>query len=237
VISNSKLEVELNLCGQPINRTNEIKYLGNLINTNCKARSHLNNRKKAAYASLSNLFATGVINAHMDVFTKVKLFNIYIHPLLMYGMETIQLNGDEFNDLKVTEGNILKKIIGIPNSSKSTELYELFKLNTTAIQLNVTKLKLLQRLQENKYTLALINECLNLKEYGGLIGEAAKILGVEIIKNVNEMNEKIKEYVLNIKSRVLQIVKTPEIKDPRRVLDIENVDLVKYILKMKLSTY
>ena len=80
-------------------------------------------------------------------------------------------------------------------------------------------------------------ECIKLKECGGLIGEAAKILGVEIIKNVNEMNEKIEEFLCNVKIRALQIVKTPEIKDLRRILDIENVELVKYILKMKLSTY
>jgi hypothetical protein len=163
VISSNKIDVELKLCNKPISRTNEIKYLGNLINMNGKARSHLNNRKKAAYASMSNLCSTGIINSHMDVFTKVKLFNIYIRPLLLYGMETVQLNGDEFNDLKVNEGNILKKMIGIPNSSKSTELYELFKLNTTATQLNVSKLKLLQRMQENTYTNELIKECIRLK--------------------------------------------------------------------------
>ena len=117
-----------------------------------KARSHLNNRKKAAYASMSNLISTGIINSHMNIFTKVKLFKVYIRPLLLYGMETIQLNGDEFNDLKTTEGNgMLKKMIGITNSSKSTELYDLFNLNTTQTQLNMIKLKLIKRMQINEY--------------------------------------------------------------------------------------
>ncbi len=47
--------------------------------------------------------------------------------------------------------------------------------------------------------------------------------------------KKIKEYIFNIKSRALQIVKTLEISDLRRVSDIENVDLVKYILKIYLN--
>ncbi len=47
-------------------------------------------------------------------------------------------------------------------------------------------------MQENKYTSALIDKCLKLKENGGLIGKAAKILGVGVIKNVYEMNEKNK---------------------------------------------
>jgi len=237
VISSNKIDVDLKLCGSSICRSKEIKYLGNLININGKARSHLNSRIKAAYASMSNLTSTAIINSCMDMFTKIKLFKVYIRPLLLYGMETIQLNGDECNDLKVTEGNMLKKMIGIPNSSKSTELYDLFNITTTQTQLNVSKLKLIKRMQTNSYTNSIIMECIKLKEFGGLIGEAAKILGVEVIKNVNEMNERIEEFLCNVKIRALQIVKTPEIKDLRRILDIENVELVKYILKMKLSTY
>lgn len=40
-----------------------------------------------------------------------------------------------------------------------------------------------------------------------------------------------------MKVRAIQVMKTPEIKDLRRILDIENIELVKYILKMKLSTH
>jgi hypothetical protein len=34
-----------------------------------------------------------------------------------------------------------------------------------------------------------------------------KILGVEFIKNVYEMNEKIEEYICNVKIRALQMVR------------------------------
>ncbi len=40
------------------------------------------------------------------------------------------------------------------------------------------------------------------------------------------MNEKIEEYICNVKIRALQMVKTPEIKYLRRILDIENVKLI-----------
>ena len=98
-------------------------------------------------------------------------------------------------------------MIGIPNSSKSTELYELFKLNTTATQLNVSKLKLLQRMQENTYTNELIKECIRLKEFGGLIGEAIKILGVKCLNSINNLNTSIDEFLLNVKYRANEVKK------------------------------
>jgi hypothetical protein len=57
------------------------------------------------------------------------------------------------------------------------------------------------------------------------------------INNVKEMIERIEEFLIRVKVRAIQVMKTPEIKDLRRILDIENIELVKYILKMKLSTH
>ena len=66
-----------------------IKYLGVMLKSNNKSKLHINKRKRAAYGS------TGILNKYMDLRSVIKLFSIYMRPILSYGMETMTMNGDE----------------------------------------------------------------------------------------------------------------------------------------------
>lgn len=62
-------------------------------------------------------------------------------------------------------------------------------------------------MQENIYTKELIKECIKLKEHGGLIGEAIKILGVKCLNSINNLNTSIEEFLLNAKYRANEVKK------------------------------
>ena len=65
------------LCGEPIVRSNNIKYLGTEITSNYNNLKHIENRKKKVIISLNNLYTSGIINNQMSITTKLKLFKVY----------------------------------------------------------------------------------------------------------------------------------------------------------------
>jgi hypothetical protein len=50
--------------------------------------------------SLNNLYTSGIINNQMSIPTKLKLFKVYIKPLLTYGCELLDLDSNEVGELK-----------------------------------------------------------------------------------------------------------------------------------------
>ena len=59
----------------------------------------------------------------MSITTKLKLFKVYIKPLLTYGCELLDLDTNEINELKKCEGNAIKQIIGIAKKCHTSPLY------------------------------------------------------------------------------------------------------------------
>ena len=49
---------------------------------------------------MNDLISCRIINDHMSTNEKMKLFKIYIKPLLTFGCETLDLNDDELKLLK-----------------------------------------------------------------------------------------------------------------------------------------
>jgi hypothetical protein len=49
---------------------------------------------------MKNLISSVIINDYMSTNVKMKLFKIYIKPLLTFGCETLDLNDDELKLLK-----------------------------------------------------------------------------------------------------------------------------------------
>ena len=50
--------------------------------------------------SLNNIYTSGIINNQMSIPTKLKLFKVYIKPLLTYGCELLDLDPNEVGELK-----------------------------------------------------------------------------------------------------------------------------------------
>ena len=111
------------LCGQPIGRSNAIKYLGTEITSNYNNMKHVETRKKKVAISINNLNTSGIMNSQMNIQTKLKLFKVYIKPLLTYGCEMLDLDANEMSELKKCEGNAIKQIVGIAKKCHTTPLY------------------------------------------------------------------------------------------------------------------
>lgn len=71
----------------------------------------------------------------------------------------------------VTEGNIQNKLLYLPNSAKTTELFHLFGIETAKCNTVKVKLNLKRRFRENEYTNKILNELnkLNIYPYKGLL--------------------------------------------------------------------
>ena len=67
----------------------------------------------------------------MEISNKMKLFKIYIKQLLTFVCEVLDLNEDELNELKICEGNVLKRIIGITKKCNTSQIYAAMSLEST----------------------------------------------------------------------------------------------------------
>ncbi len=234
VVGNKTIPFRLKLCGKNIVLVDEIKYLGVMLNKQDKARAHINKRKQAAYASYNSLKTTGIINKYMDPISKMKLFNIYIRPILSYGLETLMINGDELKIYTRADGNLMKQMIGLPHTVKSTQLYDTFGINTPETNLIINKIKLFLRMQYNTYTDDIIVECLENNETDGLVGEIMNILGVNT-NSLYEINEFAENYVNKTKLNQNDRRKSDEIKDLIQLVNTRNTYYIIHKLKLKLA--
>ena len=89
---------------------------------------------------------------------KARLFSTFIRSIVTYGLENCFLNGEQLDKIVTTEGNILKKLLYLPNTAKSTELYIALGLETSALNLKKQKLRFFQVLRSNEYTNAVLGE-------------------------------------------------------------------------------
>ena len=64
----------------------------------------------------------------MNIWTKIRLFQIHIRPLILHGFESLTLNADEMNMVKRIEGMVVKRIIGISKYCHSKLIYNALKM-------------------------------------------------------------------------------------------------------------
>jgi len=87
----------------------------------------------------------------MSTNEKMKLFKIYIKPLLTFGYETLDLNDDELKLLKQIEGNVVKKLIGIPKRFHTMPLYGALDIESTRNTIMIQQMNFIMRIQKNDY--------------------------------------------------------------------------------------
>ncbi|CAF0947906.1 unnamed protein product [Brachionus calyciflorus] len=87
---------------------------------------------------------------------KAQLYKIYIRLILWYGIEAFNIKKSDILALKRFEGNIVKKILGISNKCKTTDLFNALKLETTRERMNKIKVDFYYRLYENDFTKKLL---------------------------------------------------------------------------------
>jgi hypothetical protein len=210
-------ELNLMMCDQLIIRSKCIKYLGCQIEDSYSNLEHIQKRKKAAVIGLANLYSTEVLNDQMNIKTKMRLFQIYIRPLILHGLETLTLTIDEMNRVKRIEGTLIKQIIGIAKYCHSTHLYNALRIHKTHDTINLIQYKFLFRIQNSKYLNEFLIECRKLKINSGLIGKIISSIGLNEDIDMNKLNEAMKTRIINLErqlaDRHLYNIDTQEIKE------------------------
>jgi hypothetical protein len=186
-------EDELYLCGERIVKSNSIKYLGVMVNSNFENIEHIEKRRKAVYASMTNLITTGILNNEMNVHTKLKMFKIYLKPLLYYGVESINISENEIKILTRIEGNVIKQLLNISKHCETKLLYAALDIELVSESILKQQYKFFKRIQTNEFMLKIINEMIEFNINSGLIGKFKELNklddGIDLIK----LNQKISD--------------------------------------------
>jgi len=223
---NQLANLNLKLCNKELVHTNQIKYLGSQIEVDGKINAHIDTRKNKANASINNLKSLGILNTEMSISNKIKLFNIYVRPILYYGNETMYFNKGNVDTIRKIEGNLLKQVIGIPYGCKSELIYSALNMPITEESLIKNQMKFLKRALENDYINEFIEESFKVKTKLNIIGalRLKTINGSDV--NFSNLNEFI-EYSLNkIDQKVYD--RYHYNNDAKEVEEILNIDYYKY---------
>lgn len=193
----------LYLCGERIVKSNSIKYLGVMVNSNFENIEHIEKRRKAVYASMTNLITTGILNNEMSVHTKLKMFKIYLKPLLYYGVEALNISENEIKILTRIEGNVVKQLLNISKHCETKLLYAALDIDLVSESILKQQYKFFRRIQTNEFMLKIINEMCELNINSGLIANFKKVNklndGIELIRlnqsiSENEIDMMLKKY-------------------------------------------
>ncbi|RNA40614.1 RNA-directed DNA polymerase from mobile element jockey-like [Brachionus plicatilis] len=143
---------DLVLNGDVIKRVSKMKYLGMILTDDDKNAAHIDKCKKSALKALNRLRDLSLLTNESHPNMKGHLFNTYIRPVLLYGLENLSLNKLEKLKLKRIEGNIVKMMMGLPTRCRTTDLFLALNIEPTVKRIDKIKCDFYLRLTTNSYT-------------------------------------------------------------------------------------
>ena len=90
----------------------------------------------------------------MNPFILTQLYKAFIRPLIFNGIDILNLNLNELNDMKRLESNIVKRMMGLSNKSQKTPLFTALKMSLSIDTKLKQKLNLFIRLLGNEFIIA-----------------------------------------------------------------------------------
>ena len=99
ITTDKKLTEQLTIHNKPIERAEQIKYLGVIINENGNCSAHITKRKSLAYAAVARLTTLGLTNEIIEPSLKARLYTTFIRSILTYGIENCDLNLGQLDEI------------------------------------------------------------------------------------------------------------------------------------------
>jgi hypothetical protein len=135
-------------------------------------------------------------------------------------MENCDLNLGQVEELKKAEGNILKRILYLPKSSKSTELHSALRIDLTKEAITKQKLQFLARLRKNEYTDSLLTEISKNSYKGNFLCELKSKTELANNTSLDSLTIIAKEKIRAIESAVETRANTSAVKLIQKVFEI-----------------
>jgi len=119
---------------------------------------HVDTRCEKALKAMAIIKSKGLAEKLIHALTKSQLYKSFIMPILTYGIELVTLSKKEFNQMRITESNIIKNLLNVRSSCRTKPIMDALRIETLARRITKMKLSLFVRLSENEYTKLVIDE-------------------------------------------------------------------------------
>lgn len=158
VISKTNIpNIHITINNQPIERVQQIAYLGTTINENWDTTQEIRcriARAKAAFNKMNKIFKSH----DLTIETKVKLLKCYIFSILLYGVESWTLNKKLIKKIEACEMWLYRRVLRISWTEHTTNEEVLKRMKKDKELVKIVKVRKLQYLghimrNESKYSL------------------------------------------------------------------------------------
>lgn len=111
-------KVEINIQGEKIEETNQIKYLGAIMDVKGNLEKEISNRIRKVTAMYWALYNSFFNKREVSKRTKTKIHESVLVPMLIYGSESWVLSDNLKSKVEACEMKILRKIEGVSRMDK-----------------------------------------------------------------------------------------------------------------------
>ena len=126
-----------------LNMSDSITYLGVQLSYS-KRRCHIDERINACRRAFYSLQGAGLCNVITDVGTASYVWNSAIRPVLIYGLNTVDISGTALRDLESVQGRLVKSMVGIHKWCRTTPVIRAMKICTVESSVAISNLELLR---------------------------------------------------------------------------------------------
>ena len=144
--------IKIKFCENVIEEVDKLKYLEVIIDTKLSTTGHIEERIQKARRSTYALTALGICSQYLNKRIKTILYKTFCRSILLYGCEVIDLKAKDISALQTAEGNIVKRILGLHKTSRTTSL--LYALNIEPIhgRYSISQIDMIKRIINNPVT-------------------------------------------------------------------------------------
>ena len=139
---------------ESLERVNKFKYLGYWIQENRKETIHLEKRTANMIRRSYGLNKVGYNNISLDIKLRSLLHNTYNRPILLYGIENVQLRATQLLKLKTTENLIIKRSLSLSKYVSTKRLLAALEIVELDRVISIRKLNFTNQVMKNTTTRA-----------------------------------------------------------------------------------
>ena len=131
------------LGGENLRIVNSIKYLG-AGPSNDSGSSHVTDRIKSAYRSFYALQNAGLYFGDSSPAVSSHIISMGVQTVLLCGCEAIAINKKHLKEISTTQGNLLKSMLGLRRSSRTSPLLQSLNIKSAFNVIHVQGANLLR---------------------------------------------------------------------------------------------